>query len=105
MSTRRIRRKETATAANAIHGGSKENPKPGTIGLVEILERKCKDDDIVDGMKNCEKLKKKVFPRIYKEDLKKYESSTENMLRSIAMHYTKGIMGKDKYRVVYKASS
>ena len=73
--------------------------------MVETLERKCKEDDIVDGMKNCEKLKKKVLPRIYREDLKNYENSTENMLRSIAMYYSKGIMGKDKYRVVYKASS
>jgi hypothetical protein len=42
---------------------------------------------------------------MYKEDLKKYEDSTDNMLRSIAVYYSKGIMGKDKYRRVYKASS
>ena len=42
---------------------------------------------------------------MYKEDLKKYEDSTDNMLRSIAVYYSKGIMGKNKYRRVYKASS
>lgn len=56
-------------------------------------------------MKNCRKLKEKVFPKVYREDLKKYESSNDNMLRSIAVYYSKEIMGKEKYRKVYKASS
>ncbi|CAB4030371.1 Hypothetical predicted protein [Paramuricea clavata] len=42
---------------------------------------------------------------MYDEDLKKYEDSTDNMLRSIAVYYSKGIMGKDEYMRVYKASS
>ena len=90
---------------NAIHGGSKVNLKPGTIGLLETMEKKCKEDDIVEGMKKCKKLKEKVLPGIYKEDLKEYESSDDNMLRSIAVYYSKGVMGEDKYRKVYKATS
>ena len=104
-STGRKRRKETIIAVCGIHGGNEENLKPGTIGMFETLEKKCKVDDIVEGMKMCKKLKEKVIPRIYNEDLKKYENSTDNMLRSIAVYYSKGIMGKDKYRRVYKASS
>ena len=53
-------------------------------------------------MKKCEKIKEKVLPKVYKEDLKRYESSLDNMLRSIAVYYRNGVMGKDKYRLVYK---
>jgi hypothetical protein len=104
-STERKRRRETMALVNAVRGGSEENLNPGTIGMLETLEKKCKEDDIVEGMKKCKKLKEKVLPRMYKEDLKKYEASMDNMLRSIAVYYSKGVMGKDKYRRVYKASS
>ena len=51
-----------------------------------------------------EKLKKKVFPAPYKENLNKFESSNDNMLRSNAVYNSKGVMGKVKYRSVYKSS-
>ena len=104
-STGRLRRNETLSAVSGIHGGSMELLKPGTIGMLETLDKKCKEDDIVDGLRKCTKLNQKVFPRIYKEAAKNYESSMDNMLRSIAVYYSKGIMGKDKYRRVYRASS
>ena len=104
-STRRKRRQNMLAAANAIHGGSDENLRPGTIGMLETLDRKCKVGDIVHGLAKCEKFKKKVFPRLYKEDLDQYEHSSDNMLRSVAVYYSKGIMGKDKYRQVYKTTS
>ena len=44
-----------------------------------------------------------VYKGIYKEDLTRYESLSDNMLRSIAVYYSKGVIGK--YRRVYKASS
>ena len=103
-STGRLHRNETLSAVSGIHGGSMECLKPVTIGMLETLDKKCKENDIVDGLKKCTTLNQKVFPRMYKEDLKKYESSMEN-IRSIATYYSKGIMGKDKYTRVYRASS
>lgn len=103
-STGKRRRLDTIAAVSAIHGGQNSS-KPGTIGMLETLDRRCKQEDIVDGMKRCPKLKDKVLPKVYKEDLKRYESSSDNMLRSIAVYYRKGVMGKDKYRLVYKDSS
>ena len=91
-------------AVTAIHGGE-NSLKPVTIGMLETLDRRCKEKDIVNGIKGCPKLKSKVFPEMYKNGLKKYESSSENMFRSIAVYYRKGVMGKDKYRLVYKDSS
>ena len=86
-----------------IHGGQ-HNLRPGNNWDVGTLERKCSEQDIVSGMKKCEKIKEKVLPKVYK-DLKRYESSLDKMLRSIAVYYRKGVMGKDKYRLVYKDSS
>ena len=60
---------------------------------------------VVSGVKKCQKIRGKVLPKVYKEDLKRYESSLDNMLRSIAVYYRKGVMGKGKYRLVYKDSS
>ena len=101
--TKRRRRNETVAAVSAIHGGG-NSLNPGMIGMLQTLEKKCKEEGIVDGLKSCKKLKEKVMPRLYKKDLKRFESSSDNMLRSIAMYYSKGVMGKDKYKRMYKAS-
>ena len=68
------------------------------------MDSKSCEQDLVSGVKKCQKIKGKVLPKVYKEDLKRYESSLDNMLRSIAVYYRKGVMGKDKYRLVYKDS-
>ncbi len=99
----RWRRKQTMKAACMIHGGSVENTAPATIGMIETLERN-KEEDVVKAMGRSKKMKRKVIPKLYKEDLVKFESLDDNMFRSIAMYYSNGIMGRDKYRSVYKAS-
>ncbi|CAB4009080.1 Hypothetical predicted protein, partial [Paramuricea clavata] len=103
-SSSKQRRQETIKAACAIHGGSLDDTAPATIGMVETLEKKCKEKDVLAAMGKCRKVRDKVLPKIYKEDLVQFESSNENMLRSIAVYYSSGIMGRDKYRSVYKAS-
>ncbi len=72
--------------------------------MVETLDRKSSEDDVVDAIKKSKLLKEKAFPRVYKEDLKTFESSNSNMLRSIAVYYSKGVMGREKYKSVHKAS-
>ena len=49
------------------------------------------------------KFRNKILPKVHKQDLGIFESSTENMLRSTALYYSKGVMGKVKYRSVCKA--
>lgn len=95
VSSSRQRRQETIKAACDIHGGSMVNTTPATIGMIEALERS-KGEDIVKAMKKSKKMKGKVLPRLYKEDLIKFESSNDNMFRSIALYYSKGVMGKDR---------
>ena len=104
-STGRKRRQETMEAACVIHGGNSSNTTPATIGMVETMECRSKEEDIVKAVRKTRKLKGKVLPKLYKEDLTKFESSNENMLRSIACYYSNGVMGRAKYRSVYKATS
>ena len=88
-----------------IHGGSSSNTTPATIGMVETVETRSKEEDIVKAVRKTRKLKGKVLPKLYKEDLGKFESSNENMLRSIACYHSNGVMGRAKCRSVYKATS
>ena len=101
-STGRKRRQETMQAACATHGGSNSNTTQATIAMVKT---RSKEEDIVKALRKTAKLKGKVLPKLYKEDRRKFESSNDNMLRSIACYYSKGVMGRAKYRPVYKATS
>ena len=65
---------------------------------------KCPNDILVDVMSSCKKFKHCVMPRVYKKLLKAYESSDENMIRSIAVYYSGGIAGEKKYRKIYRDS-
>ena len=105
ISTETKRRQETMEAACVIHGGSSSNTTPATIGMVETVETRSKEEDIVKAVRKTRELTGKVLPKLYKEDLGKFESSNENMLRSIACYYSNGVMGRAKYRSVYKATS
>jgi hypothetical protein len=46
-----------------------------------------------------------VFPKIYYHKLKEFEVSDQNMLCSISTYFCRGVMGKRKYRSVYKSIS
>ena len=50
---------------------------------------------------NC-KLTKRIIPEVYRRAENDYDKSNENMIRSIAVYYSGGIMGKKKYRSTYR---
>lgn len=100
----RMRRKETFMVAQEIHGGSRESSVPGAVGLVDTALNKCSSNVLVNVMSANKKFTKHVMPSIYKIDLKAYESSEENMIRSVSVYYCGGIAGKKKYRKIYRNS-
>ena len=102
--TTRKRRNETFMVAQEIHGGSQNSSVPGAIGLVDTALSKCSPNVLVDVMSSNKKFNKNVFPAIYRKNLNTYESSNENMIRSISIYYSGGIAGKQKYRKIYKNS-
>ena len=45
------------------------------------------------------------MPKLYKKESTAFEKSDTNMLRSVAVYYSGGVMGKRKYRATYRDSS
>jgi hypothetical protein len=101
----RQRRKETFAAAQNIHGGSEETEVLGAIGIVDTALVKCSQSISGNVMSVNQKFNQSVMPSIYKPKLAEFESSTENMVRSVSVYYNGGVAGKKKYRKIYKDSS
>lgn len=98
------RRKETYQAALEIHSGGTLG-KSAEIGLLDAVNARCSTATLVEVLSTSNKFTKSVLPQFYKASLKTFEGSEENMLRSVAVYYGGGIMGKRKYRKVYRAVS
>jgi len=64
-------------------------------------------DEIVETIQKakCKNIRNRVFPKIYQKSLLKFENSDVNMVRSVAIYYSKGVMRGNKYRCTYKATS
>ena len=99
------RRTETFDAASEIHGATSENPLPASVGLLDTVEKKCPQDILVKFMSTSKKFKNNVFSVIFKTASDNFELSEANKLRSIAIYYSKGVLGKRKYRSVYRCLS
>ena len=99
----RQRRADTFQAACEIHG-AKKDVAPAVIGLVDTIAKKGPESNLIDSLGKSKKLKR-VFSKVHKKELVQYEGSGDNMVRSVAVYYSSGVMGKKKYRSVYKASA
>ena len=96
------RRSETYDMVKQIHGCTNENSLPALSGLLDTLSVKFKKTDLVSEISKQDKLCNKVFPLIYNEKVASFEESEINIVRGIAIYFTKGVMGKAKYKSVYK---
>ena len=84
------RRQETMKTASTILP-----PTPAFDGMFDTLAKRCN----VDKRKDCQKiLTKKVVSTAFKKNSKAFETSPENVKRSIAVFYSSGVMGKLKYK-------
>jgi transcription initiation factor IIE alpha subunit len=88
------RRSETFEMVKKIHVCTSETILPALFGLVDTLSVKFKKTDLVSEMSIKDKLCTKVFPIIYNEKVAKFEECEDNIVRSIATYYTKGVMGQ-----------
>ena len=100
--TKTKRRLETFNSAMRIHGATTENTASAAVGMVDALSKKFSKRVLVDAVSRDTKFCEKVFPQIYNRKVKEFENSNENVLRSIAVYFTKGVMGKRKYISAYK---
>jgi len=101
--TARKRRRETFISAQEIHGGH----IAASYGLIDTVDKLVKTEEIVDTIEKakCKNLQSHVLPKIYKNSLLEFEKSDVNIIRSVSVYYSKGVMGKNKYRSTYKASA
>ncbi|CAB4042923.1 Hypothetical predicted protein, partial [Paramuricea clavata] len=98
-------RTETFDAASEIYGATSENPLPTLVGLLDTVEKKCSQEVLVKFMSTSKKFKNNVFSVIFKTASDNFEQSEANKLLSIAVYYSKGVMGKRKYRSTYRCLS
>lgn len=102
----RKRRRETYEAAQKIHGGSTVNGdlEPGEVGLVDTVIKKCRTSLVADKVMKSRRIMQEVTKKI-KIKAKRYEKSQKNKIRSVAVYYSGGVMGKRKYRKIYRELS
>ena len=98
---------ETFQAAMEIHGArpSTNNLLPAQIGLLDTVEKKCSSKVLTNFMANSKKFSNTILPQIYNAKVKEFECSEVNTLRSLAVFYTKGVVGKRKYISTYQSLS
>lgn len=88
-----------------IHGGKSPNTAPAVSGLIETLVRKVSKTNLISALSRKRKLCDQVFPEVYNKVVEEFEHSEDNLLRSISTYFTKGVMGKRKYRSIYRTLS
>lgn len=88
---------ETFQAAIEINGATKENLQPAIVGIVETLSSKFSKGEVISAVSKKKKLVKHITTMFHKDNCTEYEKSQENMIRSVAVYYTMGVMGKRKY--------
>ena len=106
-SVSRKSRCELFEAACQINGGQIKNNsrEPAEVGLCETTAKKCTEKTMIKVFSKSKKITEKVIPKLYKKELSAFEKSDTNMLRSVAVYYSGGVMGKRKYRATYRDSS
>lgn len=84
-------RSETYQGAKEIHGADLNDNTPGHIGLIGTAERRCPTKILVDFMSKSKTFSKKVFPELYENAAKKFETLDINMLRGVCVIFLKGL--------------
>ena len=84
-------RSETYQGAKEIHRAYLNDNTPGHIGLIGTAERRCPTKILVDFMSKSKKFSKKVFPELYENAAKTFETLDINMLRGVCVIFSKGL--------------
>ena len=99
--TVRRRRSELFEAACQINGDTTNWSLPGVVGLCDTTVKKCPENILVQVFSRSDKITKRVIPKVYKGALDDFEKPDNNFVRSVAVYYSGGVMGKKKYRAAY----
>lgn len=90
------RQLETLVAATEVNGGSVEDRSPALDGMFSTLTKYAKTAALSKYFSSSKKMRKASLA-VIKPQVKQYEQSDHNVIRSLSMLYAGGLMGKVKY--------
>ena len=91
------RQLETLVAATEVNGGSAvEDRSPALDGMFSTLTKYAKTAALSKYFSSSKKMRKASLA-VIKPQVKQYEQSDHNIIRSLSMLYAGGLMGKVKY--------
>ncbi|KAK2562638.1 hypothetical protein P5673_014329 [Acropora cervicornis] len=100
----RRRQNETLEAAKELHGASSDNMSPAYEGLAAVLNSKASVAELFNIIKKCKKIRDKAIPMLVKGEIKNFEKSLVNFVRSVNILYKLGwetlCIGLDEERKV-----
>ena len=94
------RKNETLEACSEIHGATDHDQGPALDGMWCTLINASSPDRMSGYISQSLKIRKRVLPTVVKKEVKKFEDSTENLLRSIKVLYSGGLLSKEKYKAI-----
>ena len=90
------RQLETLVAATEVNGGSVEDRSPALDGMFSTLTKYAKTAALSKYFSSSKKMRKASLA-VIKPQVKQYEQSDHNVIRSLSMLYAAGLMEKVKY--------
>ena len=90
------RQLETLVAAREVNGGSVEDRSPALDGMFSTLTKHAKTAALSKYFSSSKKMRKASLA-VIKPQVKQYEQSDHNVIRSLSMLYAGGLMRKVKY--------
>ena len=103
--SKHTRRQETYNMALAIHGGTAGNKVPALLGLADSLTAKFTVDTLAGQLfQSKPKIKRALIEKAELQSKTEYESSDENLKRSLNVYYSHDAMGKQKYKKMRRAN-
>lgn len=98
------RNRETFAQTSQIHEATKGNKRPA-LGLFDTLQKRCKTSKLGNYVLSNTKVTDYIIEKKQKQEQEAFQNSRDNMLRSVAVYYSGGVMGKRKYQAVRVAST
>ena len=89
--------------AAIIHGASEDDNQPTLDGLWLTFCKNCPPDKMVEYFKTSHKVNNDVLPKILNDETKQFEESEKNIIRSVSVFYSKGLVSKEKYKSIHQA--
>ena len=86
----RRRCQEMLKVAQALHGATQEYMLPAYEGIIATLNTNCSVPELVNLVKKCPKFAGRVIPKVVKGEIKQFEKSDSNFIRSVNVLYKGG---------------